>query len=133
MLPPVDLFEPEGDRAVLKDYADRDLGSPAILTECSRLGESFEECRGFVHNEVQRRESGGYSWPNGSRSPRCERYDQDPSPVFHSPLTWQKPCSLLQWVMGTAPDFQRAHCLGNSSGRGVCLDLADFTVRVSLF
>ena len=35
--------------------------------------------------------------------------------------------------MGTAPDFQRAHCLGNSSGRGVCLDLADFTVRVSLF
>ena len=53
--------------------------------------------------------------------------------VLHSPLTWQKPCSLLQWVMGTAPDFQRAHCLGKSSGSGVCLDLVDFTVRVSLF
>ena len=34
--------------------------------------------------------------------------------------------------MGAAPDFQRAHCLGNLSGSAVCLDLVVFTVRVSL-
>ena len=58
------------------------------------------------------------------------QYHRTLASLKNSPLTWQEPCSLLQWVLRAAPDFQRAHCLCNLSGSTVCFVVVEFTVRV---
>ena len=66
----------EGDRAVFSKIMHIVTSAVRRFSPSrSRLSVSFDGCRGSVHNEVQRRESGGYA-PGGSRSPRRVCYDR---------------------------------------------------------